>query len=197
MIRGNRRLQFSLAGAAVLLVVVGGLVYLLGASRPVHRRVAVGQSPTPQGSPLPPAAVQTPAVLGVPVSEAGQRIKLPELGIDLPLIRGDGVTVPYYKAMIDPALSPPGDGIRSMVYAHAQTGMFGPLFHAHVGNHIEIDLAGGRVLHYTITQYYPHWPVADRKWFDPVPHEELILVTCTTFNSTDPRIIVVAEPSST
>lgn len=139
-------------------------------------------------------------MLQLTVDDSKARIKIPQLGIDLPLVRGDGTNVPLFKAAIHPALSPPGDGVRSMIYAHAQTGMFGPLLAAAqagtggVGDSVEVDRADGKVLHYVIRQFYPRWSIRDTRWLQPVSHEELILVTCTTYNLNDPRVVAVAEP---
>ncbi|MGI8608417.1 MAG: sortase domain-containing protein [Candidatus Dormibacteria bacterium] len=146
-----------------------------------------------------PAAAEP--VFHISTDDSKARVKIPQLGIDLPLIRGDGTNVPLYKAAIHPALSPPGDGVRSMVYAHAQNGMFGPLLAAAqagtggVGDTVEVDRSDGRVLHYVIRQFFPRWPIHDTRWLQPVQHEELILVTCTTYNLNDPRVVAVAEPA--
>ncbi|HEV1998594.1 MAG TPA: sortase [Candidatus Dormibacteraeota bacterium] len=146
---------------------------------------------------------QSPApepVFHLAADDSKARVKIPQLGIDLPLVRGDGTNVPLYKAAIHPALSPPGDGVRSMIYAHAQNGMFGPLLAAAqagtggVGDAVEVDRADGKVLHYVIRQFFPRWSINDTRWLQPVSHEELILVTCTTYNLSDPRVVAVAEP---
>lgn len=188
-----------------ILLVVGAVTLAPGLTRP-HQPVArrhispdlpgsdPDQSPTPASAPEP--------VFHLTVDDSRARVKIPQLGIDLPLIRGDGTHVPLYKAAIHPALSPPGDGLRSMIYAHAQNGMFGPLLAAAqsgtggVGDTVEVDRADGKVLHYVIRQFYPRWPINDTRWLQPVNHEELILVTCTTYNLSDPRVVAVAEPVS-
>jgi sortase (surface protein transpeptidase) len=122
---------------------------------------------------------------------------MPELAIDLEIVPGDGQTAPLYKAALEPGMAPPGTGKRSMVYAHARNGMFGPLLlRGKVGQAIEIDRAGATPLHYVIREYYPRWSSTDTRWLDPAAHEELILETCTSYNPNDPRIIAVAEPTT-
>ncbi len=164
----------------------------------VRPRPSPSVAPTPTPEPSPSPSEQAPFALVTDDSKA--RVKIPELGIDLPLVKGDGTNVPLYKAAIHPALSPPGDGVRSMVYAHAQAGMFGPLLESAqsgsggVGDSVEVDRADGKVLHYVIRQFFPRWPINDTRWLQPVSHEELILVTCTTYNLDDPRVVAVAEP---
>jgi LPXTG-site transpeptidase (sortase) family protein len=147
---------------------------------------------------VPPASIIEDPVFPSPPTggiAAGTRIVVPDLGIDLPVVAGDGENAPLYKAATFPGLKLPGEGGRSLIYAHARTGMFGPLFRAHTGERVEIHEPGGRVLGYTIRQYYPSWSSLDLKWLQPANHEELVLVTCTTYNINDPRIIAVAEPA--
>lgn len=71
---------------------------------------------------------------------------MPSLSIDLPLVQGDGLNVPYYKAAHYPTMPWPGVGKRSFVYAHAQYGppiMFGPLLgHDVTGVDVYVDRGG-------------------------------------------------------
>lgn len=177
-----------------LLAVVVGLA--LGATGGF---LMLGQSPRVSPASLaPPKALISDGGFPSPVSGGpadGTRIKVPELGIDLPVVPGDGVNAPLYKAATYPGLKLPGQGGRSMVYAHARTGMFGPLFQAHTGQAVEIDRPDGKVLKYVIREYYPSWSSLDLRWLRPADHEELVLVTCTTYNINDPRVIAVAEPA--
>jgi hypothetical protein len=154
-------------------------------------------SPSAAASPSPVAVLPTPPTARFRFADrfAGARVRIDELGIDLPVVRGDGVNVPLYMAAIFPALAPPGDGGRSMIYAHARDGMFGNLLlRGAVGQHVEVTLGNGTVLRYVIRQYYKRWPISDTRWLQPLQRDELILETCTSFNSTDPRVIAVAEP---
>ncbi len=188
-------------GPAVLAVIGLGLVLLvigamLALGAPSHAPVAVRPTPSP---PAPAHIIDLPQVIPTakPGADPAVRIQVPELNIDLQVVPGDGVNAPYYKAAEYPApLKLPGQGGRSMIYAHAQPGMFGPLFNGKVGQHVDVTLAGGRQLHYVIREYYAHWPVTDLRWFEPGDHEQLLLVTCTTYNPNDPRIVAVAEPAA-
>ena len=81
-----------------------------------------------------------------------------------------------------------------MIYAHARPGMFGPLFSAKVGQHVQVVSPKGTTRKYVITEYYPRWPITDHKWLHTADHDEVVLVTCTTYNYNDPRIVVVGEP---
>jgi LPXTG-site transpeptidase (sortase) family protein len=129
-----------------------------------------------------------------PSSHEGERIRVPELGIDLPLVPGDGWNTPLNKAAQYPGLGWPGEGHRSVVYAHAQVGMFGPLFRASPGQHVDIVRGDRQTLHYVITEYYARWPITDTRWLKPLDEEQLVLITCTTYNPNDPRIVAVAQP---
>ncbi|MDQ6877294.1 MAG: sortase [Candidatus Dormibacteraeota bacterium] len=124
-----------------------------------------------------------------------RRVRLPELGIDLPITEGDGRNAPLYQAAHYPGMKWPGEGGRSLIYAHARAGMFEPLFRAKVGQQVEVDRPDKPPLRYVIRQYYPRWPNTDTVWLRPTDHEQLILLTCTTYNPNDPRIVVVAEPA--
>jgi LPXTG-site transpeptidase (sortase) family protein len=185
----------------VVIVVIAGLAavaawYGLAVALPGrHAAPAAGAAVTPRpiisASPLP-----TPTPEPTPTIPSGLRVRVPEVGIDLPIVEGDGYNAPLYEAAHYPGTTWPGQGGRSVIYAHARVGMFGPLFGARVGEHIVINSAGGGVLTYIITQYFPHWPVTDLSWLRPGDHEQIVLVTCTTYNYNDPRIIAVGEPVS-
>jgi LPXTG-site transpeptidase (sortase) family protein len=150
--------------------------------------------------PSPPHLTTLPVVnshlFPSPGPALGFRVKMPELGIDLPVVEGDGWTVGLYKAAHYPGMKLPGDGGRSMLYAHAQAGMFGPLLHpgGKVGQHVEVDRPGHPALHYVIMQFFANWPPSDIRYLQPADHEELVLLTCTSFDPNGPRVLAVAEP---
>jgi LPXTG-site transpeptidase (sortase) family protein len=174
--------------AGLLLVCVAGL---LAAGVGSVRQVAAPRATVPI---IPDHAF--PAVEPSPqVTHEGVRVRMPELGIDLPVVEGDGLTAPLYEAAHYPGMSWPGEGGRSLLYAHARTGMFGPLFRAHVGEEVDVDRPGAATLRYVIRAYDDHWPATDTSILQTAGHEELILLTCTTYNPSDPRIVVFAEPA--
>jgi sortase (surface protein transpeptidase) len=69
------------------------------------------------------------------------------------------------------------------------------LFHASVGQNVEVDRPDAPPSKYVVTEYYPRWKQTDLRWLEPLDQEQLVLVTCTTYNENDPRIVVVARPS--
>ena len=157
---------------------------------------------SPQNFPSPLPMGDQHIARDAPISPDGWLVKLPQLGIDLPIVQGDGNSVPYFKAAHYPTTAWPGTGGRSFLYAHAQYGqngqpdMFGALLaQGRVGLDVYVDRPGQPELHYVIRQYYPAWPYTDLTWLQPSNHEELVLMTCTSWSATDPRVIAVAEPA--
>jgi LPXTG-site transpeptidase (sortase) family protein len=179
------RRRLALVAAIVGLLLVAAGVWINVNHRP----------PTTPPTALQPSPLISPIFASPPgPTRPGYHVKSAELGIDLPIVEGDGWTVPYDKAAHYPGMKWPGDNGRSMIYAHALSGMFGPLFHASVGQHVDVERAGKPTLHYVIRQYFPHWSPSDLTYTRPLGREELVLLTCTTYNANDPRILVVAEP---
>ena len=176
----------------VLLVALAAVAILSSRKPAVPTAALSAPPPIISTAPAPsPSAGETPP--SVPVD--GMRIQVPELGIDLPVVSGDGVNAPLYKAVLDPFLAQPGSGNRSMIYAHAQNGMFGPLFNTRVGEHVVLHRPGQPDLNYVITRYYPRWLVNDLSVLQPLHEEQLVLVTCRTYNLNDPRQVVLASPA--
>lgn len=183
----RRRGLFAAAAVGVVLVLAGAAALFLRPpvliSRPLPDPV-----PVISGGDFP-----TPAPSGFP---AGMRVVVPELRINLEVVPGDGYNAPLYRAATYPGLKLPGQGGRSLIYAHAQDGMFGNLLlRGAVGDHVEIHEPGGRVLRYVVTRYVRRWPISDPSILQPANHEELVLLTCTSYNLNDPRVVAIAEPA--
>jgi LPXTG-site transpeptidase (sortase) family protein len=183
----RRRAAIAAIAATVLAVAVGGYV-VVNAVRHGGGQRAVVATPAPIISPVETVA-PTPSLDGL-------RVKVPELGIDLPIVEGDGYNAPLFEAAHYPGTKWPGQGGRSVLYAHARAGMFGPLFSARPGEHVQIASPDGSVRTYAISQYFARWPVTDLSWLRPTDHEQVVLITCTTYNYNDPRIIAVGDPVS-
>jgi LPXTG-site transpeptidase (sortase) family protein len=166
----------------IVIVVVGIFLWL---NRPQPK--AVLPNPQPIVTPIFPTAESGPP---------GYRVKIAELGIDLPIVEGDGWTVPLYKAAHYPGMKQPGEGGRSLLYAHAQTGMFGPLLApgGQVGEAVVVQRPGKPDLNYKISRVVPRWPAGDTSVLAASTKEELVLLTCTSYNANDPRVVVFAQP---
>lgn len=193
MVTGKRAV---VASAVILALALGGFIATV--EHPWNQ--AVAQVPTHQ-----PARIIAPGdfpssapVLTAPTplsdSHVGLRIQLPQLGINLPIVEGDGYDAPLYEAAHYPGTAWPGEDARSVIYAHARVGMFGPLFGAKVGDQVVITQPGEPPLDYVVKQYYPSWPITDTSILQPLDQAEIVLITCTTYNYNDPRIVAVAFP---
>jgi LPXTG-site transpeptidase (sortase) family protein len=189
----TRRRAAVAAGAALVVVLGLGGYLIAGAVRHAGTAPSVAATPVPIIS---SQAVATSPPTPTPISHDGLRVKVPELGINLPIVEGDGYNAPLYEAAHYPGTKWPGEGGRSVFYAHARRGMFGPMFGGRVGEHVQFAGSDEIVRSYVISQYFSHWPVTDLSWLRPTDHEEVVLITCTTYNYNDPRIIAVAEPVS-
>lgn len=194
----RRRLLVLALVAGLLLIAVGAAaLHRYGRGQPattvVHAQEPIRIIAAEPFNGTIPSAIVPPAT--VRVDTQGLKIKMPELNINLDIIEGDGVEAPLYRAAHYPGTAWPGQGGRTVLYAHARVGMFGPLFGARVGQRIQIVHAGGAIQNYDIVEYYPSWPNTDVRWLRATDYEELVLITCTTYNQNDPKIIVVARPA--
>ena len=127
------------------------------------------------------------------------RIKLLRVAIDLLLVKGDGKTPPVkYEAFTYPGAdhlltgSQPG-GSNTYVYAHARTGMFWRLHDLHIGDVVDVDYGGGKMLHYRVSELHPNVNWKDFSWLQPTGDDRLTLQTCNGWKDDDPRFIVVAR----
>ncbi|TMC67434.1 MAG: hypothetical protein E6J15_14695, partial [Chloroflexi bacterium] len=120
-----------LLAAGIALVASGGLPRA-GSVAPVALPSA---TPVPTASGASPAESSTPAPTVGPIPD-GYRIRLPRLGIDLPIAEGDverDVIVqqtPENFAFHFPGTAIPGTFGNSYIYAHARRGMFLSLWNA-------------------------------------------------------------------
>lgn len=192
---------------AVGLIVLGSWIALGGADSLVAQRApASTATPTGFATSRPPAGTYAPsaspsAAAARPIP-AGYRVKIPRLGIDLPILEGDVARdtvdqrTPEDAAFHLPGTAIPGDGSNTYVYAHARTGMFLTLWEAKVGDEVLVLTPDGRTLRYTVSEVHPRIPYGETKWILPSPSERLTLQTSTGPNPEDPRFVVVAIPAS-
>lgn len=184
----RRRWPQAALGLGVLLLLLGGVMLMTRQTAPAV--------PPPNTALPAPVTIISPDSGGTPEATAspGWRVKVIGLGIDLPIVSGDGRTAALFKAVQEPNMKLPGQGGRTLIYAHARAGMFGPLSQATPGTKIEIDRPDGPPLRYTVKNLYRSWPATDLKLLSPADHEELVLLTCTTYDPRDPRVVAVALP---
>ena len=138
------------------------------------------------------------------------RVVIDQLGIDLPVIAQPNADYPscnvamYYQAA---GLGQPGSGRSIYLYAHARTGMFGPLYErAILGRSggsksllnmlVRVYTSDDYVFEYEIRRVLPHVR-ADSHFLDAplaVKSETLWLQTSTGPNASYPKLQVVALP---
>ncbi len=155
-------------------------------SDPAGASAATSASAPPSTSPTPGAAAAVRA----------NRITISRLGIDLPIVEGDGIDTPIGKAAHYPGTAWPGGGSNIYLYAHARTGMFIGLWKARAGDRVDLRLVDGTTREYVVTKVLAKVSWNALQYLDPTPSEQLTLQTCTSNTPTAPRFIVVAVPAA-
>lgn len=122
-------------------------------------------------------------------------LRLERLGIDLPIIEGDGFSVPEGSASHYPLTAWPGEGSNAYFYAHAREGNFLDLWRVRTGDLLEIDLADGRVVEYRISEILPVVAYDAFEHLEPSSSERVTLQTSLWYEDTAPRFVVIAEPA--
>jgi len=117
--------------------------------------------------------------------------------------------------------SEPGRGTNSYIFAHAQVGMFLPLWNVQLGAEVRVLMSDGKILVYRVTEVHPNVSCPDTRakpmsywttpplalqyapkdkclgaaWSDPTNHERLTLQTSQGYNRNWGEFIVIAEPA--
>jgi hypothetical protein len=141
---------------------------------------------------------------------AASRIRIPSLGIDLPVVPGD-LDVPgnvdHYPlcdvAMTLPGFMQPGEVGTAYIYAHAQKGMFAPLLEASqvrdgealVGALVEVYTSDDKMHLYEIERVKRH--ATDLSLAEAPDGEQLLVIqTSEGVAGTVPKLQVAARPLS-
>jgi LPXTG-site transpeptidase (sortase) family protein len=136
----------------------------------------------------------------VPVAEAPHPdqpalgVRIPRLGVDAPIVEGDGVDVPGHAVAHHPGTAWPGEGSNSYLYGHAREGLFGELWQVRTGDLVEVRLADGRLARYRVSEIRPLVEWDDLSVLQPTTRDRLTLQTCLWYDLTSPRLVVIAEP---
>jgi LPXTG-site transpeptidase (sortase) family protein len=171
-------------------VVVGTMAALVIIRSPSYPPVSATGPPLANPSLLQSATASSGAA-AIPMAV---RIIVPAGLIDIPVIEGDGLHIPLFKAMHYPGTAAPGAGSTSLFYAHARTGMFVGLWKLHTGDEIRVVRADGSVLRYTVHEIR-QVPWNDVDILRPTQFEQIVLLTCTTYSPYDPRFVVFGTPA--
>lgn len=207
----GRRTGILLAGVLVILVAAIAVPLALGggagpSATPAATSSAAALASVPGlgGSGVPGSlepGASGPAASGPEASPlthqvVATRIVIARLGIDLPIVEGDGVDAPLYKVAHYPGTAWPGGGSNIYLYGHARDGMFLSLWNAKLGDQVVLDLANGSQRTYVVSKIMPKVAWDDMALLAPTPHEQLTLQTCTSYEQTAPRFVVIAVPQS-
>jgi LPXTG-site transpeptidase (sortase) family protein len=187
--RGWRQLYDTRLVASILAVVLAG--YGFAQLAPPGATPDIREIPGEVSNAIQAAAAQPET--GFP------RIKISAVSIDLLLVKGDGKTPPVkYEAFTYPGADHllTGDesgGSNTYVYAHARNGMFWRLHDLHIGNIVDVDYGGAKILHYRVSEIHPSVNWKDLNWLQPTTDDRLTLQTCNGWKDDDPRFVVVAR----
>jgi hypothetical protein len=130
------------------------------------------------------AVPPSPPASGDLATPVGQRLTIPVLGVDLPIVEGAGGSD---EPPLNAAAHYPNTGNPGMLYAHARPGMFGALLASgRVGQEVVVGSSRYRIVSFT-----RNWPVTRPI---PIPAGTLVLYTCTSWTYSDPKVVAYAEP---
>ena len=146
-----------------------------------------------------PSEIMLPDAMpaGIGAAELPVRsVRVDRLGIDLPIVEGDGQSVPEGAASHYPGTAWPGEGSNTYLYAHARDGNFLELWEVRTGDVVELEMSDGRVLDFEVSEVVPlaRWDAIG--YLRDTPTERLTLQTSLWYHATAPRFIVIAEPVS-
>jgi LPXTG-site transpeptidase (sortase) family protein len=139
---------------------------------------------------IPDTATGIEATGGLPATG----IRLARLGIDLPLVEGDGLVGPDDAAAHYPGTAWPGEGSNTVIYAHAREGAFLDLWNVRTGDLVEVTMADGDIVEHRVSEIRPMVAFDDLDLLAATDKEILTLQTCLTYDDTAPRFVVIAEP---
>jgi sortase A len=193
-------LLVTLAAVVAIVIAATGIAIILGGgvAGPGTAFVAPSTSAS-AGASLTPVATGSPQLGPTPsgtfaIGTRATQIRIARLGIDLPIIEGDGIDVALGKAAHYPGTAWPGGGSNIYLYAHARDRMFISLWRARRGDEVILQLVDHTERTYVVTQVLPKVPWNAIQYLDPTPTEQLTLQTCTSYQPTAPRFIVIAVP---
>ena len=159
---------------------------------PDETRLASPSPTPPTGAPSTRPGVTPPTSSGAGI--VAVRIEISRLGIDMPIVEGDGIDAPLHKAAHYPGSAWPDGGSNIYLYAHAQTGMFLSLWEARVGDRVILTLADSSTRTYRVEEVMPRVPWNAVNLLGSTPVEQLTLQTSTSNSATAPRFVVIALP---
>lgn len=190
---------FALAMAATAVLIDPGRPATPAAIEHVAEPPPVAQLDLPGDVLARPVAPLVPAAARATLVD-GTRLRIPRLGIDLPLRLGDEArdvgaqATPNGAAFLLPSGAVPGATPgNAYIYAHARAGLFLRLWDAQLGDKVDVVGPSGDVLHYVVIEIHPRVAPSDLRFVGRTADERLTLQTSTGPNASDPRFVVVAR----
>lgn len=203
--RGNRRRRPLLLGAAAVGLMLAGIIGFgvgtefdgpTSSGTAAESRSGVAQA-SEAASPDRPTPSHTPTASDEASGIRATRITIERLGIDLPIVPGDGIDAPMHQAAHYPGSAWPGGATNNIyIYGHAQEGMFLSLWEAKPGDEVKLALVDGTERIYVVTEVLPEVPWDALEYTQPTPTEQLTLQTSTSDTMTAPRFVVIAVPKT-
>jgi sortase (surface protein transpeptidase) len=209
---GNRLVSALLTALGVMVVVAGLLSYtdptVAGSAVEASPAVVVpspspSTSSVPVATPSPSAAPNGSASPGASAATAhATRVLVPALAIDLPVVAGTSDYPLCNVAMYIDQLAQPGQGRATYLYAHARTGMFGPIYAlAHAGQQqqmvgmiVEVYTSDDQLYLYVVSEVRLHQQTLNDAF--AATTEQLWLQTSEGPKGTPGKTQVIALPLS-
>jgi LPXTG-site transpeptidase (sortase) family protein len=189
-------LLLAVVAAVVVVVTIGslprGAIPASGAA--ASTTLQSPTAPTSQPTLAATATSMAPSRSPGPAGNVAVRVVIPRLGIDLPIVEGDGMAAPMGEAAHFPGTAWPDAHSNTYIYAHAQEGMFLPLWNAKVGDEVRLTLRDSQQRCFRVSEVIPKVPWNDTSYLLPTPDERLTLQTSTSYTPTAPRFVVIALP---
>ncbi|MHB8571813.1 MAG: sortase [Candidatus Dormibacteria bacterium] len=135
---------------------------------------------------------RAPAVVTVVEVRQYPRIVVSRIGIDLPIIEGDGGAPARNIAAHYPGTAIPGDFGNSYIYAHDLPGMFLHLHDVRSGDVVVVEMDPNTSYRYQVSEIHPSVDATDFEYTQPTDDERITLQTCNGWRDYDPRFVVVA-----
>ncbi len=137
--------------------------------------------------------IEPPPVANNLVAIPATNLRMRRLGIDLPIVEGDGWRVPEDAVAHYPDTAWPGEGSNMYVYGHAREGNLLELWDVRTGDLVEVDMADGSVAEYEVAEIHPVVAYDAFEYLEDTDREIITLQTCLDYAETSPRFVVIAE----
>jgi LPXTG-site transpeptidase (sortase) family protein len=137
--------------------------------------------------------VEPPPAVASMVALPATSVRMRRLGIDLPLVEGDGYRVPDDALAHYPGSAWPGDGSNMYVYGHAREGHLLELWRVRTGDLVEVGMADGTTIGYEVSEIHPLVDWDALGYVNATDREIITLQTCLSYEDAAPRFVVIAE----